>query len=120
MKNTSKNQQKLISFENGALNGIWDVQNKRNGAKDHRMKCELARSVIPAPNLRVIHQIDESKPLGCRSPGRPRYRWKNNMEQYLKEVHICVEWREIALNRRLWRSVGNEIKALQRLYDHLK
>ena len=45
------------------------------------------------------------KPEGNRPVGRPRMRWENNINHYLKEVdYTGDDWKTLAEDREIWRA----------------
>jgi hypothetical protein len=66
---------------------------------------------------RVIKKLYMSKPEGRRSVGRPKMRWLDDMEEYLRMMRISG-WRRKARRRDEWKSVLREVKDLQGLWCH--
>jgi hypothetical protein len=52
---------------------------------------------------RFVYRVLVGKPEGRRPPGRPRRRWEDNIERYLRELGCgCMDWIELALDRDRW------------------
>ena len=50
------------------------------------------------------------KSEGKRPIGRPRRRWKDNIEMNLIEIgYEFVDWSGLAYHRGMWRAVGNTV-----------
>ena len=59
---------------------------------------------------RCINKISEGKLEGRRGKGRPRLRWKNDVEDDLRKLGV-KRWRAKALDREEWASIIREAKA---------
>ena len=58
-----------------------------------------------------VHRVLVGKPEGKRSLGRPRRRWKDNIEMDLQEVRgIRGDWMELAQGRDGWRALVNTVR----------
>ena len=62
---------------------------------------------------RMAKRADRLKEQGRRKKNRPRLRWKDCVRRYISEVVVVVEWKELAEDRRKWRSIV--VKARQKL-----
>jgi hypothetical protein len=61
---------------------------------------------------RVIKKLYMSKPEGRRSVGRPKMRWLDDVEEYLRMMRISG-WRGQDQRRDERKSVSREVKVLQ-------
>jgi hypothetical protein len=61
-------------------------------------------------------KIFESKPEGRRTVGRPRLRWQDDVENYLRVMKV-KRWRKKAQNREEWASIIKEAKVLKGSYS---
>ena len=61
-----------------------------------------------------IHRVLVGKPEGKRPLGRPRLRWKDNIEMDLEEVRCGgMDWIELALDRDRRRALVNAVMNLR-------
>jgi hypothetical protein len=59
---------------------------------------------------RNAHRILVGKPEGKRPPGRPRYRWENNVKMDLRERRWGgMDWIDLAQDRDQWRVLVNTV-----------
>jgi len=59
-------------------------------------------------------QFFSRKPEGERSLGRPKYRWKDGIIMYLREIGWeGVDWLHLAQDRDQWRSVVDTVMNLR-------
>ena len=60
------------------------------------------------------YRVLVGKPEGKRPLGRPRRRWKDNIEMDLQEV-TCggMDWIELAQDRNRWRALVNAVMNLR-------
>ena len=59
---------------------------------------------------RGVHKVLVGKPDGKRSLGRPRHRWKENINMDLNEVgRGCGDWMELAQDRDRWRGLVSTV-----------
>jgi hypothetical protein len=57
---------------------------------------------------RNAYRILEGKPKGRRTVGRPRRRWMDNINMYLREIGWDgLEWIELAQDRDQWTALVN-------------
>jgi hypothetical protein len=58
---------------------------------------------------RVVHRV--GKPEGKRPLGRPRRRWKDNINMDLQSVGGgCRDWMELAQNRNRWWALVSTVR----------
>ncbi|XP_055388217.1 uncharacterized protein LOC129616611 [Condylostylus longicornis] len=76
--------------------------------KSQRIKW--AGHVYRMPEDRLPKSIMRAIPMNTRSRGRPRLRWKDNIEQDLRKVGV-TNWRSCAADRNLWRMIVQQVKA---------
>jgi hypothetical protein len=63
---------------------------------------------------RGVHRVLVGKPEGKRLLGRPRPRWKDNIEMDLQEVGgVCGDWMESAQDRERWRALESTVRNLR-------
>ena len=63
---------------------------------------------------RVTKRLLDGNPGGSRSRGRPRVRWKEQVEEDLKLLGVS-NYKRKAANRKEWSKILKEVKALQGL-----
>jgi hypothetical protein len=57
-----------------------------------------------------ILRVLVAKPAGKKPPGRPRYRWKDNMKMDLQEVGCeGIDWIDVVQDRDRWRALLNAV-----------
>jgi hypothetical protein len=61
-----------------------------------------------------VYRVLVGRPKGKRPPGRPRYRWEDNIKMDLREVGIDgVNWIRLARYRVQWQAFVNTVMNLQ-------
>jgi Reverse transcriptase (RNA-dependent DNA polymerase) len=68
------------------------------------LRIQWAGHVVRADQSRMIKTIYSDKMEGRRPPGRPRTRWKDNIDRDLNKIGI-VDWERVALDRQTWRGI---------------
>ena len=58
---------------------------------------------------RGVHRVLVGKLEGKSPLGRPRRRWKNNIEMDLQELGVGGDWMELAQDRDRWRALVNTV-----------
>ena len=58
---------------------------------------------------RGVHRVLVGKLEGKSPLGRPRRRWKNNIEMDLQELGVGGDWMELAQDRDRWRALVNMV-----------
>jgi len=66
--------------------------------------------VVRIDQGRIVKKVFGSKPEGSRRSGRPRLRWLEDVEKYLREMKV-KRLRQKAIDREEWESVITEAKA---------
>jgi hypothetical protein len=61
---------------------------------------------------RGVHRVLVGKPEGKRPLGRPRCRWKDNINMDLQGVG-CGDWMELAQDRERWWALVSTVKNLR-------
>jgi hypothetical protein len=80
---------------------------------DIKMKrLEWLGHVIRMDQRRFVKKVFDSKPEGRRKVDRPRLRWLDDVENYLRVMKI-KRWRKKAQNREEWAFVIKEAKVLK-------
>jgi len=65
-------------------------------------------------NRRGVYRVLVGKPEGKRPLGRPRCRWKDNINTDLQEVRCgFMDWIELAQDRDRWQALVNGIMNLR-------
>ncbi|KAI4466078.1 hypothetical protein MML48_3g00018587 [Holotrichia oblita] len=118
-----KNRQKLDIQESKILRRIFGGKNTELGC-ERRMNAELYElfgekpigQIVKKRRLqwlghlarmkanRSVKDIAWKKPEGRRKSDRPRKKWRDEIEEDLKEKNIR-NWRDVAKNRKEWRRV---------------
>ena len=62
---------------------------------------------------RGVHRVLVGKPEGKSPLGRPRRRWKENINMDLQEVGGSGYWMELAQDRDRWRALVNTVMNLR-------
>ena len=73
-------------------------------------RLEWLGHVVRMNETRSVKKIFEGKLEGRRGRGRPRLRWINDAEDYLRKLGV-KRWRTKALEREEWVSIRKEAKA---------
>ena len=77
-------------------------------------RLQWAGHVARAPRTRVIRQVLEGRPNSPRPPGRPRKRWKDNVDDDAEALLVPM-WQIACQNRTEWRGVCDAAMRLQAL-----
>jgi hypothetical protein len=77
-----------------------------------RKRLEWLGHVTRIYQRRVVKKIFDSKPEGRRKVDRPRLRWLDDVENYLRVIKI-KRWRKKAQKREEWASIIKEAKVLK-------
>jgi len=63
---------------------------------------------------RGVYRVLVGKPEGKRPPGRPRFRWDDNVKMDLQVVGCGgVDWIELSQDRDRWRALVNAVMNLR-------
>ena len=90
---------------------LW-IHNIVRVVKSRRMRW--AGHVARMGEGRGVHRVLVGKPEGKRPLGRPRCRWKDNIETDLQEVGGgCGDWMELAQDRDMWWALVNMVRNLR-------
>lgn len=87
---------------NNELEDVYGPENIVRWVKSQRLRW--AGHVVRAPDNRLIHRAFFERPVGSRSIGRPRTRWRTNVERDL-EVLDVENWILEAQFRDTWREI---------------
>jgi len=60
-----------------------------------------------------VHRVLVGKPEGKRPLGRPRRKWKDNINMDLREARGGGNWMEVAQDRDRWRALVNTVMNLR-------
>jgi hypothetical protein len=86
-------------------NIVWVIKSRRMKWAGHVARMGQGRGIC-----RVLVERLESK----RSVGRPRHRWKDNINMDLREIGIKgVNWLRLARDRVRWRTFVNTVMNLR-------
>ena len=66
-----------------------------------------------------IYIIVNCKPLVTRSWGRPRKRWKEEVEMDMRKKK-SARWKEITEDRRVWRNIVEQAKSHPGVYSPIR
>ena len=99
-------------LHNVELNDLYSLPNIVRVVKSRRMR--RAGHVARMGEGRGVHRVLVGKPEGKRPLGRPRRRWKDNIEMDLREVGGgCEDWMELAQDRDRWRALVGTVMNLR-------
>jgi len=99
-------------LHNVELNDLYSLPNIVRVVKSRRMR--RAGHVARMGEGRGVHRVLVGKPEGKRPLGRPRRRWKDNIEMDLREVGGgCEDWMELAQDRDRWRALVGMVMNLR-------
>jgi len=65
-------------------------------------------------NDKTLKKIFNTKPDGVRRVGRPKMRWKDGVDQYMRILEV-KNWKKIALDREEWAKLLKKARAHQGL-----
>ena len=99
-------------LHNEELNDLYSSPNVVRVIKSRRIRW--ARHVARMGEKRGVYRVLVGKPEGKRPLGRPRCRWKDNINMDLREM-ICgvMEWIELAQDKDRWRALVNAVMNLR-------
>jgi hypothetical protein len=81
--------------------------------KSRRMRW--AGQVARMGEGRGVYRVLVGRPEGKRPPGRPRFRWENNIKLDLREIGIDgANWIRLAQDRVQWRACVNTVMNLKK------
>jgi hypothetical protein len=61
-----------------------------------------------------VYSVLVGRPEGKRPLGRPRHRWEDNINIYLREIGIdAANWIQLARDRVQWRTFVNTVMSLR-------
>jgi hypothetical protein len=99
-------------LHNEELNDLYSSTNIIRVIKSRRMRG--AGHVSRVGEKRDLYRILVGRPEGRRPLGRPRCRWKDNIQIDLQEVGWgSMYWIELAEDRDRWRAVVNAVMNLR-------
>jgi hypothetical protein len=87
-----------------------DVQRRRYGKMDKRAKDKLVRSPRENGGGQDDQNIFTQELQGTRGRGRPRKRWKEEVERDLQVLGVR-RWRELVADRKKWKGLVRQAKA---------
>jgi len=59
-------------------------------------------------DMSVVYRLSVGKPEGKRLLEKPRHRWEDNIKMNLQKVGCeCMDWIELAQDRKSWRAPVN-------------
>uniref|UniRef100_A0A1B6HHE4 Endonuclease-reverse transcriptase n=1 Tax=Homalodisca liturata TaxID=320908 RepID=A0A1B6HHE4_9HEMI len=123
---TKKSQKKLITFENKILRrifgpvqegDIWRIRKNRELREIYQDPDVIA--LIRSKRMRwmghvarrgkdkMIKKVWRGEPEGVRPLGRPRMRWRDQVEKDLRTIGATLE---VAQDRGSWRDIVGEVK----------
>ena len=99
-------------LHNEELNDLYSSPNVVRVIKSRRIRW--AGHVARMGEKRGVYRVLVGKPEGKRPLGRPRCRWKDNINMDLREM-ICgvMEWIELAQDKDRWRALVNAVMNLR-------
>jgi hypothetical protein len=126
---TLKEENRLLVTERRILRKILGPAKKEDGGWRMRKNREI-EEMVNEPNIigetkaarlrwlghitrmgedRAVKRAYVGRPNGRRPVGRPRYRWRDEVEKDLRELR-APDWLETAQERERWRSLVSEAK----------
>jgi hypothetical protein len=86
------------------------------------MRIKWAGNIARLGRKRNAYRHLVGKPEGKRPLGRPRHRWNENIEIYIREtVYVGMGWIHIAQDRDQWRASVKTVMNLRGpLYSYVK
>ena len=91
-----------------------DEQRKEYSKMDKRAKDKLVGHLEKMEEDRMLKNIFTQELEGLRRRGRPRKRWKEVVERYLQVLGVR-RWRKLVADRRKWKDIARQAKALSGL-----
>jgi len=77
-------------------------------------RLRWAAHVVRMDTTRIVRKVTEWEPRSSRPVGRPRLRWRDQVEEDLKKMKVR-NWREKCKDRRLWNEIVKQAKTHQGL-----
>ena len=91
---------------------MYSLPNIVRVVKSRRMRW--AGHVVRLGQGRSLYRVLVGKPEGKRPMGRPRQRWKDNINMDVQEVGGgCGDWMELAQDRDRWRTLVSTVMNLR-------
>jgi len=87
-----------------------DEQRRKYSKKDKRAKDKLVRSPREMEEDRLPKKIFIEEQEGMRRRGRPRERWKEEVERDLQVLGVR-RWRELVADGKKWKDIVRQVKA---------
>jgi len=73
-----------------------------------------AGHLVRMNNDRTLKKIFDTKADGVRSVGRPKLRWEDGVDQYMRILRV-KNWKKVAVNREEWAKFLKKARAHQGL-----
>jgi len=86
-----------------------DDQRRKYSKMDKRAKDKLVRSLERMEEDRMSKKIFTQELEGTRNRGRPRKRWKEEVERDLHKLGVR-RWRELVADRKKWKDIFRQAK----------
>ena len=87
-----------------------DEQRRKRSKMDKRQRISWLCHLERMEEDRMLKKILTQELEGTRRRGRPRKRWKEEVERDL-QVLAVRRWRELAADREKWKDIGRQAKA---------
>jgi hypothetical protein len=102
-------------LHNEELNDLYSSPSIFRVIKSRRMRCK--GQVARMGESKGVYKVLVGRPEGMRPLGRPRHRWKDNINMDLQEVRCeGMDWIYLADDRDRWRALLNSAKNIFRFH----
>jgi hypothetical protein len=109
MKNEVRGEWKKL--HNEELNDLYSSTNIFRVTKSRRIRC--TGHVMRMRKRSGVYRVLVGKPEGQKPFGRPRRRWKDNINTDLRELRYGgIDWIDLAQDRNRWRALVNAVMNL--------
>ena len=94
-------------------NKEWDVLIKHRNILNYVKAQRLSwfGHINRMPETSIVKKIHKWKAFTGRPVGRPKYRWEDDVRNYLKEMKL-IEWTEQVQDRLRWKRIVEKAKTL--------
>jgi len=94
---------------------LYEIFNEPNTVNCIKVKrLAWAGHLVRMNNDRTLKKVFNTKPVGARSVGRSKLRWKDGVDQDMRMLGV-KNWKKVTLNRDEWAKLLRKAGAYQRL-----